>query len=91
MSPELASLIDSLLPEEQQAIELWIRRLKQHPPDGSATGAEKLKLLANQPIRPFPLGAGADDPLVRGTPAEQEELWRAMTDDEVDEFYEGRY
>ena len=108
MSPELANLIESLSPEDQQAIELWIREITQQSRNSSQTEARTghsrfLRVIANhwagglsplaasRPRRPFPFGEGADDPVVRGTPAQQEELWRAMTDSEVDDFYEGRY
>jgi len=53
----------------------------QAPVEGAAAGAT-----AN---RGFPFGAGAKDPLVRGTLAEQDSLWRAMTSKEADDFYEG--
>jgi hypothetical protein len=82
MSSTLAKLIDSLSPEEQQAIEALIRQLKHQRNDASA---------AITPNRGFPFGAGAASPLVRGTLAEQERLWRAMTSKEADDFYEGKY
>lgn len=82
MSSTLAHLIESLSPDEQQAVESLIRQLKHQ---------------RNQPSEPmtpnqgFPFGAGANDPLVRGTQVEQERLWRAMTPKEADDFYEGGY
>jgi hypothetical protein len=82
MSSRLANLIDSLSAEEQQELESWILHLK-HRSKEPAAGAT-----AN---RGFPFGAGAKDPLVRGTLAEQDSLWRAMTSKEADDFYEGRY
>ena len=82
MSSTLANLIDSLSPEEQQALESLIRQFKDRRNELSA---------ANTPNRGFPFGAGAKNPLVRGTQAEQDRLWRAMTSKEADDFYEGRY
>jgi hypothetical protein len=87
MSPELTNLIESLSPEEQRAIELWIRTIKPR----LASGGGLSPMVASPPGRRFPFGEGADDPVVRGTPAQQEELWRAMTGTEVNDFYEGRY
>lgn len=82
MSARLANLIDSLSVEEQQELESWILRLKRRSKQPAA-GAT-----AN---RGFPFGAGAEDPLVRGTQAEQDRLWRAMTPKEADDFYERKY
>jgi len=82
MSSTLAHLIDSLSPEEQQAVESLIRQFKQQRNESSA---------ATTPNRGFPFGAGAENPLVRGTQAEQDRLWRAMTCKEADDFHEGRY
>jgi hypothetical protein len=82
MSSTLAHLIESLSPDEQQAVESLIRQFKNQrigPP------------AATTPNRGFPFGAGAKNPLVHGTQAEQDRLWRAMTSKEADDFYEGRY
>jgi hypothetical protein len=82
MSSTLAHLIESLSPDEQQAVESLIRQFKNQRTGPSA---------AKTPNRGFPFGAGAKNPLVRGTQAEQDRLWRAMTPKEADDFYEGRY
>jgi hypothetical protein len=82
MSSTLANLIDSLSPEEQQAVESLIRQFKRQRNEPS---------VATRPSREFPFGAGAKNPLVRGTQAEQDRLWRAMTPKEADDFYEGKY
>jgi hypothetical protein len=81
MSSSLANLIASLSPEEQQAVESLIRQFKHRRSEPVTESAPK---------RAFPFGAGAKNPLVRGTLAEQERLWRAMTDDDADDFYERR-
>lgn len=82
MSSTLAHLIESLSPEEQQAVESLIRQFKQqrNQPPASETLSQG-----------FPFGVGAENPLVRGTQAEQDRLWRPMTPKEADDFYEGRY
>lgn len=36
--------------------------------------------------RPFPLGAGADDPAVNHEALNDDEWWQPMTDEEVDTF-----
>ena len=41
--------------------------------------------------RPFPLGAGRNDPLVNREALMQDDWWRPMSDEEVDDFIEGRY
>ena len=40
--------------------------------------------------RRFPLGAGRDDPDTNISALQNEDWWRAMTDEEVEEFLEGR-
>ncbi len=40
--------------------------------------------------RPFPMGIGRNDPNVNTEVLHSEEWWRPMTDEEVDEFIEGR-
>ena len=82
MSSSLAMLIDSLSPEEQRVVESLIRQFKHKRNNAQAEA---------MPKRGFPFGAGAKNPLVRGTRAEQDRLWRAMTSKETDDFYEGMY
>ena len=41
--------------------------------------------------RPFPLGAGRQDPNINREALGNDAWWRAMTDEEVDAFLEGRY
>jgi prevent-host-death family protein len=41
--------------------------------------------------RPFPLGAGRNDPLINPTALHNDDWWRPMTDEEVDAFVDGRY
>ena len=41
--------------------------------------------------RPFPLGAGRDDPAINQEALASDEWWRPMTDEEVDAFLDGRY
>lgn len=40
--------------------------------------------------RHFPIGAGRNDPLVNHTALMQDDWWRPMSDEEVDDFLEGR-
>jgi prevent-host-death family protein len=40
--------------------------------------------------RVFPLGAGRNDPLINTEALRNDDWWRAMTDEEVDAFLEGR-
>jgi prevent-host-death family protein len=40
--------------------------------------------------RPFPLGAGRNDPSINHEVLRKDEWWRPMTDEEVDAFLEGR-
>jgi hypothetical protein len=82
MSSTLADLIDSLSPEEQQAVESLIRQLRRQRNEPAKP---------TTPDRGFPFGSGAKNPLVRGTQADQGRMWRAMTSKEADDFYEGRY
>jgi prevent-host-death family protein len=41
--------------------------------------------------RPFPLGAGRNDPLINQAALHDDEWWRPMTDEEAEAFLEGRY
>jgi prevent-host-death family protein len=41
--------------------------------------------------RPFPLGAGRNDPNLNRAALESDEWWRPMTDEEVEAFLDGRY
>jgi prevent-host-death family protein len=41
--------------------------------------------------RPFPLGAGRNDPHINPEALRKDEWWRPMTDEEVEAFLEGRY
>ena len=41
--------------------------------------------------RRFPLGAGRNDPDINKAALRNEDWWRAMTDQEVDRFLEGRH
>ena len=41
--------------------------------------------------RPFPLGAGRNDPNINPEALSNEEWWRPMTEDEVEAFLDGRY
>jgi len=41
--------------------------------------------------RPFPLGAGRDDPLINSEVLRNDEWWRPMTEEDVEAFLEGRY
>lgn len=41
--------------------------------------------------RPFPMGAGRNDPLVNSAALSKDDWWRAMTDEEVEAFLDGRY
>jgi prevent-host-death family protein len=41
--------------------------------------------------RPFPLGAGRDDPAINQEALASNEWWRPMTDEEVEAFLDGRY
>jgi prevent-host-death family protein len=41
--------------------------------------------------RPFPLGAGRNDPNLNREALANDDWWRAMTEDEVDSFLDGRY
>jgi len=41
--------------------------------------------------RPFPLGAGRDDPHINPEALHNDDWSRPMTDQEVEEFLEGRY
>jgi prevent-host-death family protein len=41
--------------------------------------------------RPFPLGAGRNDPNLNREALASDDWWRPMTDDEFEAFLEGRY
>jgi prevent-host-death family protein len=41
--------------------------------------------------RPFPLGAGRNDPNINVKALRRDDWWRPMTDEEVDDFLNGRY
>jgi len=41
--------------------------------------------------RPFPLGAGRNDPNINPGALHSDDWWRPMTDEEVEAFLEGRY
>jgi prevent-host-death family protein len=41
--------------------------------------------------RPFPLGAGRNDPALNPEALRSDEWWRPMTDEEYEDFLEGRY
>lgn len=41
--------------------------------------------------RPFPLGAGRNDPNINFDALGNDEWWRPMTDEEYEDFLEGRY
>jgi len=41
--------------------------------------------------RPFPLGIGRSDPHINKEALHHDEWWRPMTDQEVEDFLEGRY
>jgi prevent-host-death family protein len=41
--------------------------------------------------RPFPIGLGQNDPDVNPEALDSDEWWRPMTDEEVEDFIEGRY
>lgn len=41
--------------------------------------------------RPFPLGAGRNDPHINAAALPCDDWWRPMSDDEVEAFLEGRY
>jgi prevent-host-death family protein len=41
--------------------------------------------------RPFPLGAGRNDPDINPAVLASDDWWRPMTDDEVEAFLDGRY
>ncbi len=41
--------------------------------------------------RPFPLGAGREDPHLNRAALKENGWWQSMTDKEVDDFIEGRY
>ncbi len=41
--------------------------------------------------RPFPLGAGREDPDINAEALNSDESWKPMTDEEVDAFLDGRY
>lgn len=41
--------------------------------------------------RQFPLGAGRNDPHLNLAAVKNEAWWRALTDEEADDFIEGRY
>jgi prevent-host-death family protein len=41
--------------------------------------------------RAFPLGAGRHDPLINPEALQNDEWWRPMTDEEYEDFLEGRY
>jgi prevent-host-death family protein len=41
--------------------------------------------------RPFPLGAGRNDPAINQEALGSDEWWRPMTDEEYEDFLEGRY
>ena len=41
--------------------------------------------------RPFPLGAGRDDPNINRGALASDDWWRPMTDEEVEAFLDGRY
>jgi prevent-host-death family protein len=41
--------------------------------------------------RPFPLGAGRNDPAINQGALASDEWWRPMTDEEYEDFLEGRY
>jgi prevent-host-death family protein len=41
--------------------------------------------------RPFPLGAGRNDPAINLAALDSDEWWRPLSDDEVDDFVNGRY
>lgn len=40
--------------------------------------------------RPFPLGAGRNDPHINAAALPGDDWWRPMTDDEVEAFLDGR-
>ena len=40
--------------------------------------------------RPFPLGAGRNDPALNSEALLNDDWWRPMTEEEVDDFIEGR-
>jgi prevent-host-death family protein len=40
--------------------------------------------------RPFPLGIGRNDPQINRDALHNDEWWRPMTDEEVEDFLEGR-
>jgi prevent-host-death family protein len=41
--------------------------------------------------RPFPLGAGRSDPAINQEALQSDEWWRPMTDEEYEDFLQGRY
>lgn len=41
--------------------------------------------------RVFPLGAGRHDPRINPGALDQDDWWRPMSDEEVEDFLEGRY
>jgi prevent-host-death family protein len=41
--------------------------------------------------RPFPLGAGRNDPHINAEALRKDDWWRPMTDEEVEAFFTGRY
>ena len=41
--------------------------------------------------RPFPIGAGRNDPLINRDALLKDDWWHPMTDEEVDAFIDGRY
>jgi prevent-host-death family protein len=41
--------------------------------------------------RPFPLGAGRNDPNINREALQSDEWWRPMTEEEVEAFLDGRY
>jgi prevent-host-death family protein len=41
--------------------------------------------------RPFPLGAGRNDPAINREALASDDWWRPMTDEEAEAFLDGRY
>lgn len=41
--------------------------------------------------RPFPLGAGRQDPRINPAALDNDEWWRPMTEEEYEDFLQGRY
>ena len=47
--------------------------------------------LVPAPKRPFPLGAGRNDPAINTAALASSEWWRPLTEEEVEAFLDGRY